>query len=97
MRYSFHPEAEVEFYEAINYYKRRQQYLGYDFAIEVYATIQNIIDYPNAWTILEGDIRRCQTKRFPYGIVYNDEGGGIFILAVMHLHRDPDYWKDRVL
>ncbi len=20
---------------------------------------------------------------------------GIFILAVMHLHRDPDYWKHR--
>ncbi len=97
MRYSFHPEAEAEFYGTIDYYESCQQGLGHDFAIEVYLTIQNVIDYPKAWPILEGDIRRCQTKRFPYGIVYSDEEEKIFILAVMHLHRDPNYWKDRLL
>jgi hypothetical protein len=24
------------------------------------------------------------------------EAGGIFILAIMHLHRDPGYWKHRL-
>jgi hypothetical protein len=32
----------------INYYEECQEGVGYDFAIEVYSTIQNIIDYPNA-------------------------------------------------
>jgi len=30
------------------------------------------------------------------GVLYSVERNGIFILAVMHLHRDPDYWKHRV-
>jgi hypothetical protein len=96
MRYGFHPEAEAEFLDAIDYYEGCESGLGYDFAIEVHSTIENILSFPDAWTILEDDIRRCQIRRFPYGIIYSQDEGFIFVLAVMHLHRDPDYWKDRV-
>jgi len=44
---------------------------------------------------LEDDVRRCLTHRFPYGVLYSIEPSTIYILAVMHLHRDPDYWKHR--
>ena len=30
------------------------------------------------------------------GVLYSIEDDGIFILAVMHLRRDPDYWKHRL-
>jgi hypothetical protein len=96
MKYGFHPEAEAEFLDAIEYYEGCKPGLGYDFAIEVHSTIENILSYPNAWTILEDDMRRCQIRRFPYGIVYSRDGDVIFVLAVMHLHRAPDYWKTRV-
>ena len=96
MKYAFHPEAEAEFLDAIGYYEECEPGLGYDFAIEVHSTIENILSFPGAWAILEGDIRRHQTRRFPYGIVYSQDKDVIFILAVMHLHRDPDYWKNRV-
>jgi hypothetical protein len=95
MKWSFHPEAETEFYEAIDYYEECESGLGEDFAIEVHTTIQNILAYPEAWPTLDGDIRRCLTSRFPYGALYSIETDGIFILAVMHLHRHPDYWKHR--
>jgi len=96
MKYVFHPEAEAEFLAAIDYYEGCEPGLGYDFSIEVHSTIGNILSFPKAWPILEDDIRRCLTRRFPYGIVYSQDGDVIFILAVMHLHRDPDYWKDRL-
>ncbi|MCK8604429.1 type II toxin-antitoxin system RelE/ParE family toxin [Desulfoferrobacter suflitae] len=96
MKYAFHPEAEAEFRHAINYYEDCAPGLGYDFAIEVHSTIENIRSFPDAWSILEDDIRRCQIRRFPYGIVYSKQDDVIFILAVMHLHRDPEYWKNRV-
>ena len=96
MKYGFHPEAEAEFLDAINYYEGCESGLGYDFAIEVHSSIENILSFPNTWTILEEDIRRCQIRRFPYGIIYCRDGDFIFVLAVMHLHRDPDYWKNRV-
>ncbi len=76
MSFAFHPEAEIEFNGAIDYYERIELGLGYDFAIE-------------------RDIRRSLVKRFPYGILYSEEESGIYIIAVMHLHRFPDYWKHR--
>jgi toxin ParE1/3/4 len=95
MNFSFHPEAEIELFEAIDYYEGCEAGLGYDFSIELYSSIQNILDYPNAWPILEDDIRQCLVNRFPYGILYSIEQDHIFILAVMHLHRAPGYWKHR--
>jgi plasmid stabilization system protein ParE len=96
MKYSFHPEAEAEFIAAIDYYESRQAGLGSDFAIEVHSAIENILSFPQAWPALEDDIRRCLIHRFPYGVVYSQDEELIFILAVMHLHREPDYWKDRL-
>ena len=97
MSYSFHPEAEEEFLNAIDYYEEHKFGLGSEFAIEVHSTIENIISFPTAWPLLEYDIRRCLTRRFPYGIIYSIEKDLIFILAVMHLHREPEYWKSRIL
>ncbi|MDM8528768.1 type II toxin-antitoxin system RelE/ParE family toxin [Anaerolineales bacterium HSG24] len=97
MNYLFHPEAEQEFEQAIEYYESCQQGLGLDFALEVRATVKRIVAFPNAWPFLEDDIRRCQTNRFPYGLVYVVESDGtILFLAVMHLHRKPNYWKIRI-
>jgi len=96
MKYVFHPEAEEELVAAIDYYEDCEPGLGYDFAIEVHSTIENILSFPKAWPTLEDDIRRCQTRRFPYGIIYVINEDVLFILAVMHLHRDPEYWKDRL-
>lgn len=96
MKYSFHPEAEIEFIEAIEYYEERESGLGYDFAIEVYSAIERMIAFPKAWPIIEEDIRRSLVRRFPYGILYSAEKDGVCIVAVMHLHREPKYWKHRI-
>ena len=95
MNYSFHPEAEEEFNQAIDYYEETEPGLGYDFALEIYSAIQRAITFPKAWAVLEGEVRRSLVRRFPYGILYFEEEGEIFILAVMNLHREPGYWKNR--
>lgn len=95
MSFSFHPESEEEFNKAIEYYEDIEPGLGYDFALEVYSTIQRSIKFPKAWTVLEGEIRRSLVRRFPYGVLYSEEQEEIFIVAVMNLHRNPDYWKHR--
>lgn len=69
MTFSFHPEAETEFLEAIEYYEERERGPGYDFSIEVFATIQNIVTYPTAWPVIEEGFRRCLVNRFPYGVI----------------------------
>ncbi|MBN2128113.1 MAG: hypothetical protein JW741_01400 [Sedimentisphaerales bacterium] len=81
MNYSFHPEAEEEFLGAIDYYEQREKNLGLDFAIEVRAAIDRAAALPNAWPIVEGQIRRYQAQRFPYGVLYTQEADGLFVLA----------------
>ena len=95
MNFSFHPEAEEEFNAAIDYYEEIERGFGYDFALEVYSTIQLSIEFPKAWSVLEGEVRRALVRRFPYGILYSEEQDRIYVVAVMHLHRRPDYWKHR--
>ena len=51
MTFSFHPEAEEEFNAVIGYYEGHEAGLGYDFSAEVFTTIQNIINYPEAWPV----------------------------------------------
>lgn len=96
MTFSFHPEAYEELSGAVSHYEECQTGLGCDFSIEVYSAIGNILLYPEAWPILEGDIHRYLINRFPYGILYSIESNQIIILAVMNLHRQPDYWKHRL-
>ena len=95
MKYSFHPTAETELTQAVDYYNECQHGLGLEFAKEIYLAIQNILSFPDAWASLSTNTRRCLTKRFPYGVIYQTNDEEVIIIAVMHLNREPDYWKDR--
>ena len=95
MSVSFHPGAEEDLLQAIAYYEQQEAGLGRDFAGEIAATILQIQNHPKAWPLLEGDIRRCLVNRFPFGVLYSIEPEEVFVLAVMHLRRMPDFWKER--
>lgn len=97
MNVLFHPDAETEFNAAIDYYEDIGKGLGYDFSLEVFSALERIKAFPKAWLVIEDGIRRSLVNRFPYGILYAEEQDKIYIVAVMHLHRDPDYWKHRIL
>jgi plasmid stabilization system protein ParE len=94
--YAFLEPAQIELEEEVKYYNEQQPELGYDFAKEVADTIARILRYPEAWTKLSKRTRRCRTKRFPYGVIYQITGDRILIVAVGHLKRKPFYWRDRV-
>lgn len=96
MKYSFHPGAKGEFFEAINYFEEYRKGLGFDFSKEVYSTIQRIIHFPYAWSKFSENTRRCLTNRFPYGVVYQIGQDDVIIIAVMQLNREPGYWKKRI-
>ena len=95
MSFVFHPHAEAEFNEAIDFYEGVEPGLGYDFATEVYSTIQRAVSLPLAWPVIADGVRRSLVRRFPYGVLYTNQSGGIVIIAVMNLHRNPRYWKNR--
>jgi len=52
-------------------------------------------NWPLAAPVERGDIRRIILSRFPYKLLYSVEADHIYIVAVAHLHRAPDYWIER--
>jgi toxin ParE2 len=88
--------AQKELEEATAYYDEKRAGLGDEFAAEVEAAVERIRNFPNAWTRLSPNVGRCRTNRFPYGLVFQARPNEILILAVMHLHRKPGYWKERL-
>ena len=92
----FSSAAEAELDEAVAYYNAQRNGLGAEFAPEVDAAVQRISQYPDAWQRMAGGTRRCQLRRFEYGLVYRVRGHVATIYAVMHLRRRPSYWRDRL-
>ena len=96
MKFSLHPEAEVELNQAVDYYQAIESGLGREFTLEVLAAIRRAVVFPKAWSLMEGDVRRSLVRRFPFGVLYAEESDGILIVAVMNLHREPGYWRTRL-
>ena len=95
MNYSFHPHAEAELEAAENHYDAIDKDLGDRFRAEFETSLARMLTFPRAWQRLSENIRRRRLISFPYGVVYRVKSNEIRILAVMHLHRKPGYWKSR--
>jgi toxin ParE1/3/4 len=95
MRYVFHPEALTEYAEAVQYYAEQRTEVAKVFINNVEDAVYRIRESPDRYVVIDEDVRRCMTHKFPYGILYTIEQDYILILAVMHCSREPGYWKNR--
>jgi toxin ParE1/3/4 len=95
MAYRYNRDAEQELVGALRFYETQEQGLGERFLDAVDRAIVNIVEFPQAWPVIEEDVRKCLLVGFPYAILYFMEEETIEILAVMHLKRKPNYWRER--
>lgn len=95
MKYEFHPEALIEYAEAVKYYTEQRVEVAQAFIDAIEDAIYRIRESPARYAVIDEDVRRCMARRFPYGILYTIEQDYILILAVMHCSREPGYWKTR--
>lgn len=88
--------AQSELDDVIGYYEVQERGLGTEFLDEILETFKRIKLNPDAWALFSKRTRRCLVRRFPYGIIYQIRDNKILIIAIAHLHRKPEYWKDRM-
>jgi len=93
--FRFHPDAEAEMIDAAIWYESQQEGLGKRFLTVIQDTLNKIRIHPEIYPVVEGDVRRALAKTFPYGVLFRIKPDFIAVMAIMHLHRDPDYWKSR--
>ena len=70
MKINFLKIAQMELDDAIEYYNFEMPGLGDAFLAEVLNALDRIGRFPEAWHRCSKRTRRCQTRRFPYGIIY---------------------------
>ncbi len=96
MKYEFHPEAELELYEAALRYETEISGLGVRFGDEVERVIGLLLEHPETGSRIDESLRHFVLRKFPFSIVYAVAGEHVYIVAVAHSSREPEYWRLRV-
>jgi plasmid stabilization system protein ParE len=91
----FHPAAKAELVASIRFYEAQTPGLGDRFLEAVEATGAHFLLHPNAGSPLTGGHRKRIVSGFPYSLIYDFGEGEIYLVAVAHHHRRPDYWRSR--
>jgi toxin ParE2 len=91
-------EAERDLESVYDFYQIARRGLGDEFIEEFRRGVTRMLEHPNAWQLLDSRYRRCRLHRFPYAIIYRVDSAAqeIAIVAIMHLSRRPDWWRDRI-
>jgi hypothetical protein len=95
MEVKFNELSVREMNDAIAYYELQFSGLGTAFKEEIKKAINRIIKYPNAWPIVDENIRKYILHKYPYNLYYSMEKDHLYIIAIAHQHRKPNYWIDR--
>ena len=95
MRIDFHPAATAELEESADWYAERSLTAAQGFALAVDAALDKIAADPRRFPKIDGRHQACSVERYPFQIIYRDDGSRIYLVAVAHAKRRPGYWKDR--
>jgi toxin ParE1/3/4 len=92
----FHPEADEEYVRAVQYYADIALGLGVRFHDEMEWLIREVCANPERFRKFDPPARRNFSRDFPYAVIFLDKPDVIWIVAVMHMKRRPDYWRGRL-
>lgn len=96
-QYSFLPEAETEYLEAVRFYEEQRAGLGNNLIFEFERVIALVVEKPETWRLVHSlGIRRIGLSHFPYSVFYRILFEDIQITAFAHNRRRPGYWLTRV-
>ncbi len=94
----FHPGARTDLDAAVEYYNKQRKGLSNDFLSEIVTAAARIRQNPLSFPLYQDTaVRRCLLRRFPYSIFFLPDDDIIWIIAVAHQKRRPDYWKPRTI
>ena len=95
-RVVYHRLATAELIESARFYDRQRTGLGDSFLSAVESVQELIRTQPQMGRRGLLETLSIRTRRFPFRIVYELEPDRIWIVAVAHLSRKPDYWARRL-
>jgi plasmid stabilization system protein ParE len=92
LRAEYHPATVNELNGAANYLEDQRKGFGEVFLTEIEKAIEGILDFPQRYPRVKGEIRRCFVKRFPFSILFRVvDDKTIRILAIRHHRQRESY------
>jgi toxin ParE1/3/4 len=95
-----HPEARAELRESVLFYRERagEQWAS-RYKQRVTEGLQAIAANPSRYPELPElrGVRKIRLTQFPFSILYIVRPDYIWVVAIAHAKRRPDYWKARLL
>ena len=97
MTCAFHPEASLELAEAADWYEDQSFGLGGRFLAAMALAVAAIRSDPELFPPLDGTTRIYRAKVYPYKIfyTYDQPTEAVYLYAVSHNRRRPEYWRGR--
>ena len=95
MQIRFSAAAKIELDDACDWYELQQVGLGSRFRNDVQKATLQIARTPLLFPLELHEVRRYIMNRFSYTLRYVLRGEEVWILAVSHQHRQPEYWVGR--
>jgi toxin ParE1/3/4 len=92
----FHPEARLELTEAGRHYAEISPGLAQRFYAEMDEVIIEACERPALRRMFDPPARRHFGPLFPFAVIYLDQPGKVWVVAVMHFKRRPGYWRERL-
>jgi plasmid stabilization system protein ParE len=94
-------EADEEITHAIDHYENEREGLGAEFWDELRTAMKTLESPgPECGPVIglprELGVRRKLLNRFPYAIVFIELEAFVRVIAVMHGHQRPAYWRRRI-
>lgn len=93
--FDFHPQAEAELEQAVEYLEEEQTGAGQGLLQIVESALDHVSAYPESCPVARGTVRAKVVSRYRYTIYYRPKADHIRILAVAHQSRAPYYWLGR--
>jgi plasmid stabilization system protein ParE len=88
-------EAQADVDAAYATYEQRNTGLGERFLERLQHRVEAVRSNPEMYAVLHDGVRAAPLRRFPYVVYYRWGADTVFVMAVLHGHRDPQVWKNR--
>jgi toxin ParE1/3/4 len=95
--FQFSDPATAELTDAVRWYEQQRAGLGSDLFDAIIEAVDLIRAHPElgAPRTSRRPSRQLRVNRFPYNVAYRIRDDDIYVVAVAHTSRRPDYWKHR--
>lgn len=95
-RVFFHPEADNEFTEELQYYSEARAGVASRFRENIEHAVARAAANPDGGKPSFAETRSMRVKDFPFDVVYLSSFDELFVVAIAGHRREPGYWLPRL-